>query len=142
MDRAKHYSAKVKWLQVVGWMALLCGALSCTQEQQNKISRSLQNWTGAQGVLDVFSEGKILYRIIHIDKISTATSTSGVDISRPYRFGYGVMDVNMNYIQDADEKVTYFEFSDYSTPYIFYQNPLGLASEKSDANDGSVGTSS
>lgn len=25
---------------------------SCTQEQQNKISRDIQNWTGTNGVLD------------------------------------------------------------------------------------------
>ncbi|MFT7513201.1 MAG: hypothetical protein ACI9QL_002410, partial [Candidatus Omnitrophota bacterium] len=41
---------------------------------------------------------------------------------RPYRFGYGVMDTNQNLKVDDDEKKVYFEFSDYSTSYIFYEN--------------------
>lgn len=95
---------------------------SCTQEQQNKISRSLQNWTGTDGVLDVLSAGKVMYRFIEIDKISTARATGGKE-SRPYRFGYGVLDLNLNYVKDANEKNIYFEISDYSTEYVFYQNP-------------------
>ena len=114
-------------LKCVLALSLLGLVSSCTQEQQNKISRSLQNWTGTNGVLDVFSEGKILYRIIYIDKISTADATSGRSVSRPYRFGFGVLDLNMNYIQDPGEKVTYFEFSDYSTPYLFYENPVSTS---------------
>jgi len=98
-------------------------ATSCTQEQQNKISRSIQNWTGTNGVLDVISEGKILYRVIRIDKLSTAKATGGAQ-SRPYRFGYGVLDVNQNYVKDPGEHETYFEISDYATSYFFYENPL------------------
>ena len=104
---------------------------SCTQEQQNKFSRNIQNWTGTNGVLDVMSDGKIMYRIIHIDKLSTAISTSQGSIPRPYRFGYGVFDLNQNYIKDNDEKKMYFEFSDYSTPYLFYENPLAISKDKS-----------
>lgn len=96
---------------------------SCTQEQQNKISRSIQNWTGTNGVLDVFSEGKVLYRFIKIDKLSTATATGDRAEYRPYRFGYGVMDLNLNMVQDEGEKKVYFEVSDYSTAYVFYENP-------------------
>ena len=100
----------------------LCVTTSCTQEQ-NKISRSIQNWTGTNGVLDVISEGKILYRVIRIDKLSTAKATGGAQ-SRPYRFGYGVLDVNQNYVKDPGEHETYFEISDYATSYFFYENPL------------------
>lgn len=96
---------------------------SCTQETQNKISRSIQNWTGTNGVLDVIGDGKVMYRFIKIDKLTTATSTTDSSVSRPYRFGYGVMDKNFNYIQDADEKKVYFEVSDYSTSYVFYESP-------------------
>ena len=95
----------------------------CTQEQQNKISRNIQNWTGTNGVLDVFSEGKVLYRFIKIDKLTTATATGESSQYRPYRFGYGIMDLNMNMIQDEGEKKVYFEVSDYSTSYVFYENP-------------------
>jgi len=96
---------------------------SCTQEQQNKISRSIQNWTGTNGVLDVFSEGKVLYRFIQIDKMTTAEATGGGGEARSYRFGYGVLDKNQNYVADPDEKKIYFEVSDYATPYLFYENP-------------------
>ncbi len=96
---------------------------SCTQEQQNQISRGIQNWTGTNGVLDVFSDGKVLYRFIGIDKLTTASATGDKETARAYRYGYGVMDLNLNYKQDADEKKVYFEISDYSTPYLFYENP-------------------
>lgn len=95
---------------------------SCTQETQNKISRSVQNWTGTNGVLDVISNGKLMYRFINIDKLTTADATGGGD-SRAYRYGYGVLDVNANYIVDPGEKKLYFEVSDYSTSYVFYENP-------------------
>ena len=98
-------------------------SLSCTKETQNRISHSFQNWTGTNGVLDVVSEGKAVYRFIKIDKLTTATATNDPTSSRPYRFGYGVFDKNFNYKQDDDEKKLYFEISDYSTNYVFYENP-------------------
>ena len=96
--------------------------VGCTQESQNRISRGIQNWTGTNGVLDVLSAGKVMYRFIEIDKITTAVSTKG-DQPRPYRYGYGVFDKNQNFKKDEDEKKVYFEISDYSTHYIFYENP-------------------
>ncbi len=95
---------------------------SCTQESQNQISRSIQNWTGTDGVLDVISEGKIMYRFISIDKLSTAYGT-GSQEARPYRFGYGVLDINQNYVQDEGESKIYFEISDFATSYVFYEKP-------------------
>ncbi|MEY4630203.1 MAG: hypothetical protein RIQ81_323 [Pseudomonadota bacterium] len=95
----------------------------CTQEMQNKVSRSIQNWTGTDGVLDVISDGKVMYRFIKIDKISTAQATGDRETARPYRFGYGVLDVNQNFTQDQNERKIYFEFSDFSTSYVFYENP-------------------
>ena len=95
---------------------------SCTQESQNKISRSIQNWTGTNGVVDVVSNGKVMYRWIQVDKMSTAVATEGAKEARAYRFGYGVMDINQNFIADEDEKKVYFEVGDYST-YVFYESP-------------------
>lgn len=94
----------------------------CTQEQQNKLSRGIQNWTGTNGVLEIYAGDKLVKRFIRIDKLSTAVSTAG-DADRPYRYGYGVMDANFNLKVDAGEKKVYFEFSDYSTSYVFYENP-------------------
>lgn len=97
---------------------------ACTQEQQNNLSRGVQNFTGTNGVLDVISEGKVMYRFIRIDKLSTATATGSSEV-RHYRFGYGVLDLNQNYIQDENEKKTYLEVSSFSSPYVFYENPKG-----------------
>lgn len=108
---------------------LLLGAViglllsGCTQETQNKIGRSIQNWTGSNGVLDVYMGGKLVQRFIKIDKLTTATSTDG-SVSRNYRYGYGYLDLNQNYKVDAGEKKLYFEVSNYSTPYVFYENPV------------------
>lgn len=94
----------------------------CTQETQNKFGRAVQNWTGTDGILEVYAGDKLVKKFIKIDKLSTATATGG-KIERPYRFGYGILDVNFNGAVDPGEKKVYFEFSDYSTSYIFYENP-------------------
>lgn len=104
-------------------VALVVAIAGCTQETQNKIGRSIKNWTGTDGVLDVYAGDKLVMRFIKIDKISTAYGTDD-NKPRPYRFGYGVLDRNFNYQRDNDEGKSYFEFSDYSTSYIFYENPL------------------
>ncbi len=94
----------------------------CTQDTQNKIGRSIQNWTGTNGILEIYSGGKLMKRFMKIDKISTATETGG-SAARAYRYGYGKLDVNMNGQIDPGEKRVYFEFSDYSTEYLFYSDP-------------------
>ncbi|MCU7940342.1 MAG: hypothetical protein KZQ64_12540 [gamma proteobacterium symbiont of Bathyaustriella thionipta] len=96
---------------------------ACTQESQNKLSRSIQNWTGTDGVLDIYMGEKLVKRFIKIDKLSTAQSTSG-NTARDYRFGYGYLDNNQNFKVDAGEKKIYFEISGYATPYIFYDSPM------------------
>lgn len=94
----------------------------CTQESQNKIGRSIQNWTGTNGVLDIYAGGKLVNRFIKVDKLTTG---SGADNqSRAYRYGYGVMDLNFNLKVDEGEKKVYFEIGDYNN-YIFYENPQG-----------------
>lgn len=95
---------------------------ACTQETQNKLGRAVQNWTGTDGVLEVYAGDKLVKRFMQIDKLSTANATQG-NQPRPYRFGYGVMDSNLNGKVDAGEKKVYFEFSDYSTSYVFFEQP-------------------
>ena len=109
---------KSKILVATALIAMFAG---CTQESQNKISSSIQNWTGTNGVLDVYAGSKLVKRFIKIDKISTAYGTDDHK-PRPYRYGYGYDDKNFNHRVDAGEKKVYFEFSDYSTSYIFYEN--------------------
>ena len=85
---------------------------SCTQETQNKFGRAVQNWTGTNGVLEIYAGDKLVKRFLEIDKLSTAVSTKG-NSPRPYRFGYGIDDLNLNDQKDDNEKKVYFEFSDY-----------------------------
>jgi hypothetical protein len=94
----------------------------CTQEQQNKIQRDIQNWTGTNGVLEVYAGDKVVRRFLKIDKLSTALGTED-NKPRPYRFGYGVMDENLNMIADPGEKRVYFEISDYASNYVFFESP-------------------
>ncbi len=103
-------------LSVLG-ILLIAG---CTQETQNSLSRSLQNWTGTNGVLDIYAGDKLVHKFIKIDKVSTAYGSNDGKM-RPYRYGYGIDDVNMNGQADPGEQKVYFEFSDYSTSYVFYE---------------------
>ena len=94
---------------------------ACTQEQQNKIGRSIQNWTGTNGVMEVYAGDKLVRRFIKVDKVSTALGTDD-DKPRAYRYGYGVLDENLNMQADDGEKRVYFEISDYSNS-VFFENP-------------------
>ena len=112
----------MKWFLIVLILSLIV-ASGCTQETQNQISRGFQNWTGTDGVLDIYAGNELKMRFIKIDKLSTAYGTSESN-ARPYRFGYGYVDTNFNHKVDSGEKKVYFEFSDYSTNYVFYENYL------------------
>ena len=68
---------------------------SACEEKQNKIDRYVQNWTGVNGVLEIYAGEKLVKRFISIDKLSTAIATDGKD-ARPYRYGYGFLDENLN----------------------------------------------
>lgn len=109
-------------LRIITSILLVISLAACTQETQNKIGRSLQNWTGTNGVVDIYAGEKLAMRFIKIDKLTTADSTGGTGQSRPYRFGYGYVDENFNFKADSGEKKVYFEISDYSTNYVFYEN--------------------
>jgi hypothetical protein len=99
--------------------ALLLSA--CTQEQQNKLGRDIQNWTGTNGVVEVYAGDKVVRRWVKVDKLSTALGTDD-NAPRAYRFGYGVLDENLNLVADPTEKKVYFEVSDFTT-YVFFENP-------------------
>ena len=94
---------------------------ACTQEQQNKLGRDIQNWTGTNGVLEVYAGDKIVRRWLKVDKLSTALGTDD-KMARAYRFGYGVLDENLNFVADPGEKKVYFEVSGFSN-YVFFENP-------------------
>ncbi|WP_020558322.1 hypothetical protein [Thiofilum flexile] len=109
--------------KLVAALLVTLGLLSaCTQETQNQIGRSIQNWTGTNGVLEVYAGDKLAKRFLKVDKLTTASGTTS-NSDRPFRFGYGVLDANLNGVADSNEKRVYFEISDYSTSYVFYENP-------------------
>lgn len=110
--------APVRVAGIIAAAALLLSA--CTQEQQNKLGRDIQNWTGTNGVLEVYAGDKVVRRWLKVDKLSTALGTDD-RTPRAYRFGYGVLDENLNFVVDPAEKKVYFEVSDYST-YVFFEN--------------------
>jgi len=113
----------MKTLAGLGLVALLAPIASgCTQETQNELGRAVQNWTGTNGVLEVYAGDKLVKRFLAIDKLSTAYGTQD-KTPRSYRYGYGVLDANLNGTKDPGEKKVYFEVSDYSTSYVFYENP-------------------
>ena len=109
----------MKYAWILGFFLVV----ACTQETQNKLSRAVQNWTGTDGVLEIYAGEKLVKRFLEIDKLSTAMGTQD-NHPRPYRFGYGILDANLNGINDSGEQKVYFEFSDYSTSYIFFENPV------------------
>ena len=105
-------------------LALACAALAltgCTQEQQNKLGRDIQNWTGTNGVLEIYAGDKLVRRFIRVDKLSTALGTDDGS-PRSYRYGYGVLDENFNFVADPGEKKVYFEIGGFDN-YVFFENP-------------------
>ena len=111
-------TSRMALIFAVGAASLLA---ACTQEQQNKISRSIQTWTGTKGVMEVYAGEKLVRRFIKVDKVSTALGTDDGK-ARAYRYGYGVLDENFNFEVDPGEKKVYFEVSDYSNT-VFFESP-------------------
>jgi hypothetical protein len=107
-------------LAVAGLAAV---AFGCTQETQNKLGRAVQNWTGTNGVLEVYAGEKLVKRFVRIDKLSTALGTDD-GLPREYRFGYGVLDANQNGAVDEGERKVYFEVGGFTT-YVFHEDPNG-----------------
>ena len=112
---------KIKHIALITTVAAAILLSACTQEQQNKISRDIQNWTGTNGVMEVYAGDKVVRRFLKVDKVSTALGTDD-KAPRAYRYGYGVLDENLNMQVDPGEKKVYFEVSDYSNT-VFFENP-------------------
>ncbi|HWH73377.1 MAG TPA: hypothetical protein VNV16_03840 [Methylibium sp.] len=94
---------------------------ACTQETQNRLKRDIQNWTGTDGVLEVYSGPQLVKRFLKIDKLSTAYGTDD-GAARGYRYGYGVLDENLDGQVNDGEKRVYFEIGEY-TNYVFFEAP-------------------
>jgi len=110
--------ARSHWLTAA---LLLLLAAGCTQERQNQIKRDIQNWTGTNGILEVYAGDKVVRRFLQVDKLSTALGTDD-GAPRSYRFGYGVLDEDLDGTVNAGEKRVYFEIGDLSH-YVFFESP-------------------
>jgi hypothetical protein len=102
-------------------LTLTLTLLGCTQETQNELGRSIQNWTGTDGILELYAGDKLVRRFLQVDKLSTALGTKD-DSPRAYRFGYGVLDENLNGVKDTTEAKVYFEVGALGN-YVFYEDP-------------------
>ena len=91
-------------------------------ERINIIGRTVETTFGLDdGVVELYSEGKLIKRFFKVEKLTTAYGTYKKEV-RPYRFGYGYIDKNLDGILNKNEKKlgkVYFEIPIYST-YIFY----------------------
>ncbi len=72
-------------------------------------------------MLEIYAGSTLVKRFLQIDKLSTAMGTADGGV-RDYRFGYGVLDANLNGEADPRERQVYFEVSTFST-YVFYERP-------------------
>ena len=91
-------------------------------ERINIVGRTIETTFGLDnGVVEVYSEGVLIKRFLKVEKLTTAYGTYEKRV-RPYRFGYGYIDKNLDGILNKDEKrlgKVYFEIPIYAT-YIFY----------------------
>ena len=117
----KLIATRAHCISAIALFVSVFGLSACTQEQQNKLSRDIQNWTGTNGVLEIYAGDKLVRRFLKIDKLSTALGTDD-NLPRAYRFGYGVLDENLNFAADPGEKKVYFEIGDRTT-YVFFESP-------------------
>ena len=97
-------------------LSLAVLATGCTQETQNKLGRAIK--TGpAPMACSICMRVKTAMRVHQYRQVDHATTTGGGE-ARVYRYGYGVLDLNQNFVADPVKKI-YFEVSDYSTnPYF------------------------
>ncbi len=91
-------------------------------ERINIIGRTIETTFGFKnGVVEFYSCGKLVKRFLKVEKLTTAKGTYEKQ-TRPYRFGYGYIDENLNGVLDKKEKEkgkSYFEIPSYGD-YIYY----------------------
>jgi uncharacterized lipoprotein YehR (DUF1307 family) len=76
MFAIKSRAARAVWAGIAAVFSVSLLA-SCTQEQENKISRGVQNWTGTNGVLEIYAGDKVVRRFLKIAKhVPTVLATA------------------------------------------------------------------
>ncbi|WP_287370379.1 hypothetical protein [Oceanithermus sp.] len=91
-------------------------------ERLNQIGRTVGTTFGFDyGVVEYYSMGRLVARFFNVEKLTTASGTYE-NQTRPYRFGYGYRDANLNGVLDTDEAgagKVYFEVPIYAD-YLYY----------------------
>lgn len=100
-------------------IAIAVGVKFFSEESQNKFARAIGTTIGMKtGCVEVGTK-----RFLNVEKFSTAYGSDD-NVARPYRYGYGYYDSNLNGKVDPSEKAkgkVYFEVSEYSQ-YIYFEN--------------------
>ncbi len=91
-------------------------------ERLNIIGRTIETTLGFDnGVVEFYSCGKLVKRFLKVEKLTTARGTYENKV-RPYRFGYGYLDLNLDGVLNKNEKKlgkVYFEIPSYGD-YVYY----------------------
>ncbi|WP_457639116.1 hypothetical protein [Persephonella sp.] len=91
-------------------------------ERMNIIGRTIETTIGFDnGVVEFYSGGVLVKRFLKVEKLTTATGTYQKQ-TRPYRFGYGYIDINLDGVLNRNEKElgkVYFEIPS-PRDYIYY----------------------
>jgi len=91
-------------------------------ERLNIIGRTIETTIGFEnGVVEFYSGGVLVKKFLKVEKLTTATGTYQKQV-RPYRFGYGYIDLNLDGILNKNEKEmgkAYFEIPS-PRDYIYY----------------------
>ncbi|NPA54625.1 MAG: hypothetical protein GXO21_08185 [Aquificae bacterium] len=91
-------------------------------ERINLISRTIETTLGFDnGVVEFYSGGVLVKRFLKVEKLTTAKGTYE-KTTRPYRFGYGYIDLNLDGVLNKNEKKlgkVYFEIPS-PRDYVYY----------------------
>jgi hypothetical protein len=107
---------------ILGVLIFYIYRLLFSPERLNLIGRTIETTLGFDnGIVEIYSEGKLIKRFLKVEKLTTAKGTYE-KTTRPYRFGYGYLDKNLDGVINRDEKEmgkVYFEIPIF-IDYIFY----------------------
>ncbi len=118
---------KIIFISIVAALFLLLGLffiyrILFAPERLNLIGRTIETTLGFDnGVVEFYSCGKLIKRFLKVEKLTTARGTYQNTV-RPYRFGYGYIDLNLDGVLNRNEKKlgkVYFEVPSYRD-YIYY----------------------
>ncbi|SNZ09918.1 hypothetical protein SAMN06265182_1663 [Persephonella hydrogeniphila] len=109
-------------LIVVGIGLFYVYRLFFSPERINILGRTIETTLGFEnGIVEFYSCGKLIKRFLKVEKLTTAKGTYEKQ-TRPYRFGFGYIDINLDGILNKNEKEkgkVYFEIPS-QRDYIYY----------------------